>query len=166
MLIFYLFSTIISSDCETSSVALATRTGTSVSFQPFKKVRISFTFAIAAKIFSPYFLYSQQKWNEISNTAATTTFKQWFEFRSNSRIQILAIRIQTDFFVFRNWKRVQHITEPLSWLIHSLQLLLQGATMFTKILPGQMPKWEEKLQSRWKQKILTGSRSICVCHEN
>ena len=65
--------------------------------RPFKKVRISFTFLIAAKLFLHYFLYCQQNWNEIYLTA-TTTFKQWFEFRSNSRIQILAIRIQTDFF--------------------------------------------------------------------
>ena len=76
--------------------------------------------------------------------------------RSNNdlnSVRILAIRIQADFFVFRNWKRVQHITEPSSWLIHSLQLLLQGATMFTKMFLGQMPKWEKKLQLRWKQKI-------------
>ena len=69
---------------------------------------------------------------------------------SNSRIRILAIWIQI-FFVFRNWRRLQHITELSSWIIYSLQLLLQGATMFIKILLGQMPKWDKKLHSRWKQ---------------
>ena len=75
---------------------------------------------------------------------------------SNS-IQILEFRFwlfkfKQIFFVFRIWKRVQHIAKPSSRLIHSLQLLLQGVTMFRKILLGQMPKWEKKLQFRWKQK--------------
>ena len=87
--------------------------------------------------------------SEIYTTAATT-FKQWFEFLSNSRIRILAIWIQI-FFVFRSWRRLQHITELSSWIIYSLQLLLQGTSMFTKILYGQMPKWDKKLHSRWKQ---------------
>ena len=68
----------------------------------------------------------------------------WWLLVSNPWLT-LEFEFKQIFFVFPNWKRVQHITEPSPWFIHSLQLLLQGATMFTKILLGQMQKWEKKL---------------------
>ena len=164
LIFFFSFSTIISSDCETSSVALVTRAGASVSIRSLRKVQILFTFAIAAKLFSHYFLYSQQKWNEIYRTAATT-FKQWFEFRSNFRIRILAIWIQTDFFLYFVIEKDYNTQGNRNHcLFIDCNCCFKGLLCLQKCFLDKCQRGRKSYSRDGKKKFFTGSQSTCVCH--